>query len=255
MRLLFLLWTAALAVPALADTTLLFEDQNAQARYPVYLSGGDLRLNVRTDPRDYFLFDARKQVLTYVDGRAKVYTVFDPFTVDTLAAAASQLLSRLDETVARLPLEQQAQARRFLGDRPGAAQPPSFSQRPTGRSLSVNGFACELFETFEGERKVGEVCLADPQALSVPTVDMSTLARFDRYAREFAAKLPVGAGALNFGGTAGRVPVLVRFEDRELRLKSVATAKLANETFELPGSYRERPVEELLPQLNLRREP
>jgi hypothetical protein len=260
------LLTAALLIglfqgAACADAGIAFQGRNGIPPGVVYVSQGKVRVQARNraDERGYALYDGQRRMLTVVDDHRRRYYEVSEETLGrfrVLTDRGGPLMGFLRGQLEALsPGERQRIEERLgsaglgglLQDR--REQPPVRTVA-TGARRTVSGIPCAVHRIERGGVEVGEICLADPQELPIPSSDAATLMALLDFVKAAAVEAAPLAGRWGGGALARAiegvegVPVAGReFETgATLQVNQVSTDRLSPDLFQLPAGYRRADV-------------
>jgi hypothetical protein len=168
----------------------------------------------------------------------------------TLADARKQMQAAM----ANMPPERRAMMEKMMGQMGGAGaagdQGPKRVLKKTGRTETVAGIKCTVWEASVGTNKVEELCAAAPG--SVPGGDemMKTMREVGEMLKAFTQSFGAGSKMDNDWRdmeTINGVPVLTRdFSDgkvsSETRLTAARKESVAAGQFEMPAGYTEKKI-------------
>jgi hypothetical protein len=212
---------------------------------------------MRTENTDNVLL-FKNQTLYTIDSKSKSYRVIDKATAEQMGAQVAAAKKKMEERMAAMPPEQRKRMEDMmakLGNGAGAgmlpgARPKQRSLKNTGRTETVAGIKCTIWEALEDGQKDQELCAAP--AGSVPGGD-EVIKTF----REIAAMLTALTDKLGAKGsqqpwrdmeTINGVPLLTRdFSDgkatSEMRLTAVRKESVPGSSFEVPAGFTEKKME------------
>ncbi|MEP7244416.1 MAG: DUF4412 domain-containing protein [Gammaproteobacteria bacterium] len=193
-----------------------------------------------------------------VDTSAKSYRVMDQATIDQMGTKFAAARKQMEAQMANMPPERRAMMEKMLGQMgggagtPGAPAAPKRTLKKTGRTESVAGITCTMWEVSVNGVKDTELCAAKPG--SVPGGDevIRTLRELGEmmksFTQNFGAQARKGASQpWNDMETIDGVPILTRdFENgkasAETRLTAFHKESVAASQFEVPAGYKEKKV-------------
>lgn len=246
---------AAIPFAAVADTTLVFHDMPENTESSVLIRDGVVRMAVddREDGPTVSLYDSRSDKMTVIVEKERgYYEITETSMKQQIGEAKSMMdgmMAEMQRELANMPPEQRKmmeEQMRQMGMAPGAAagqvQTPKITIRNTGRSDTVNGMRCRLYESFVDSQKSEEICVADRDAVSMPTADYATLKKMFNFMERISsivASLGMKVAPDTLPSVDG-VPVRIRsFEDGGTgTLKKVSTGSLDTALFRVPAGYR-----------------
>lgn len=234
-----------IAGPAGADATLTYTTQGDQpGSQTIAIAGDKLRLGVEEgEGEEILLYDATADLLTVLDGEAKTYMEMDQQTAEnlnrTIQGMQEQLMAQLQTQLEGMsPEERQAMEQmmgQMMGQMGSPAQPPERRTQATGRSETVNGFDCQVFELYEDDVKQQELCMAGREALGLDEPEYRT-------ARGLLQLMErMGGGGLALAGVEGLPVRIVDFEEDGQRVSELSGLEggqsLDPALFQVPEGY------------------
>lgn len=211
--------------------------------------GGDQRLDLiyTAQPEQLFVIDhGKRRVLKIDEGMARRF--------ERKAAVLQPLLGGLGKQIGKLNPDQRARLQEMMGgkinlDRIADAGKSTRDQKMvmTGQTLSVGGYECERAEMFQGKKKTGETCMANPEKMDFPAGDLATLRSMFNFSERLLVKaqglgnsLGIKLPRLDFGRLGG-VPLEMRQENSGqgtgLKLGGVSSATVASGLMQVPENY------------------
>ena len=192
--------------------------------------------------------------------KTKSYRTIDQATVDQLGDRMAEARKKMDAQLAGMAPERRAMVEKMMGQmgggRTGAGPPggaaPKRVLKNTGRSETVAGIPCLVWEASVDGKKDEELCAAKPGSIPGGDEVMKTLKEVGEMLKGFTQ----GVGALKRNGasepwkdleTIKGVPILARdFENgkvtSETRLLVARKESVAGAQFEVPAGYTEKKV-------------
>jgi hypothetical protein len=236
----------AATVATLADSRIEFKTtEGAGAAFQSILIGqGKIRQD--GDKNTSAILDPAAGVVTVLDHSRKTYTRLTRADVDQLAKTIDDLTKQMEQAMASMPPQMQERMKGMMG---GAAG--SLEVVDTGKSATVAGKSCRIFETKTMGKVAGESCLADPSAIELPASDRATVVAAMAWGKEIGEKLlkgPLSAvgGALPFRG--GLVPLRTKTIASDgsrttSEFTGVTNTAASSESFAVPAGYTEKKIE------------
>jgi hypothetical protein len=195
----------------------------------------------------------KDQKLYGLDAGKKSYTVVDKAAMDRMGGQLGEMRKKMEAQMANMTPEQRAMMEQMMGKMGGAGagkQPAKRDVTSTGRSETVGGFKCALWEVKVDGVKEQELCAAAPGSLPGGTEMMKTM----REMGEMLKGLTEGLGSMAKRTAADAwadlakingIPILTRdFEDgkatSETRLSVIRSESVPGSMFEVPAGYKER---------------
>jgi hypothetical protein len=201
----------------------------------------------------------KNQTLYTIDSKSKSYRVIDKATAEQMGAQVAAAKKKMEERMAAMPPEQRKRMEEMmakLGKGAGAgmmpgAKPKQRSLKNSGRTETVAGIKCTIWEATEDGTKEQELCAAP--AGSVPGGDevIKTFRDISTMLSAITDKLGAGQASQQPWRdmeTINGVPILTRdFADgkatSEMRLTVVRKESVAGSSFEVPAGFTEKKVE------------
>ncbi|MGH8284139.1 MAG: hypothetical protein ACRETT_00045 [Steroidobacteraceae bacterium] len=197
----------------------------------------------------------RNQTMYAIDHGEKSYTVVDKATMDRMATQLADMRKKMDAQMAGMPPEQRAMVEKMMkGQRMASTESESQSKRSvksTGRSDSVAGRACRVWEIAQDGVKREELCVVAPASLPGGRELMNAMREMTQMSRGFVEKLGGGGDAMDDAWSdldqINGIPILTRnFEDGkvidETRLTGVREEGIGAAAFEVPKGFRQEKI-------------
>jgi hypothetical protein len=229
---------------ALGDATVKFTGSEA-SHSTMYIKDGLVRMAPSDQSASFSVFDSRANTVTHVNADREAYVVVDEAAIRERAERMQQAMEQMRQRMQDMP--QQGQAPQ--GGTP-SEPPPAPSVRKAGRSETVAGVRCRVYETYQGDNKVGEICVASDLGLS--KADGRALSAMKAHMRQMADQMRNMMSSMP--GAAAQpadpmdevegIPVKVAVIDPQtgnlkpmMELTAVETAALSKELFQIPAGY------------------
>jgi uncharacterized membrane protein YgcG len=189
---------------AVADTTLQFTTNQGDKPNWVMIKDGMVRM-VSSSPQgeQVSIYDNNRKTFTVLDDKEKTYMVMDRNTVQEQAQSfkqmQQQMMAQMQERLKEMPAEERQQmeeqmAKYGFGTGAKKAPQPQFTTRKAGRTETVNGMQCEVYESLQDGKPVGQACVASIQSLGLSQADYNTLKGMFAFTRDMAAQFAAAAG-------------------------------------------------------------
>jgi hypothetical protein len=216
----------------------------------IWFDGG--RMRTTDSDGDGAIF--REQKIYALDADEKKYTVVDKAAMDRMGGQLAEARKKMEAQMANMPPERRAMMEQMMsqmgGGGPGAKKPVKRDVTATGRSETVGGFRCSIWEVALDGVKDHEVCAAAPGSLPGGAEVLKTM----REMGELMKGLTEGLGQMAQGAATDTwadlakingVPILTRdFENgkatSETRVSVIRSESVPASTFEVPKGYKER---------------
>jgi hypothetical protein len=236
---------AATAV-TLADSRIEFKvtEGTGTAFQSILIGQGKIRQDA--DKNTSAILDPGAGVITVLDHSKKTYTRLTRADVDQLSKMLEDMTKQMEQAMASMPPQMQERMKSMMG---GAAG--SLEVVDTGKSGTVAGHSCKVFQTKVMGKLTSESCMADPSAIELPASDRATVAAAMAWAKEIGEKLMKGplasiGSAVPFRG--GAVPLRsTTFASDGSRSTSeftgVTNTAASPDAFAVPTGYAEKKIE------------
>jgi hypothetical protein len=191
----------------------------------------------------------KNKALYILDNGSKTYRIIDKATVDQMAVKLGEARKKMEAQMATMPPERRAMMEKMLGQMgAGGAGAPKRVLKNTGRTETVGGIKCAVWEATEGGKKAEELCAAAPGAVPGGDDMLKTLREVGEMFKGFSQNLNAGNKAENAWRdleTINGVPIMTRqFEEgkvtSENRLNVARKESVPASTFEIPAGYTEK---------------
>ncbi len=226
----------------------------------VMVTSGKVRMEQGTVDDTLLLYDQANNTFFAIQPNDKSYMEFDPEKAGEMMDQASQMqqqmMAQLQERLKEMPEEQREQMMNRSGQMmpglpPGLPEEP-VRYEPRGGSDSIGGFVCKWVEAYQGERKVRELCLADPSAMGMPSGDKDTMMAMQSSMKALTKRL--GSAGMFQDNMPDGFPVHVRHfgsngqVTSEQQVQGVSHDKLDASLFEVPAGYQKSELPTLPPR-------
>ncbi len=257
----YLLLGTVLFVPrAFADTTLMFEDQRADAApttTKLVIKDNLIGIREQADTeRLVAVFNQSDSSFTFINHRHRQYTVISEAwmaeATQRTQAAMKRMEGQMQKQMENIPPQYRGmvqQGRMMMPMMSGASTPmPTRSYMPYGIE-NIGAFSCRRIDVMESGKKVQQLCVTDAAGLKIPRSDFATfqamLGVTERLANQglfsFGFKTPT---VTQSGGNAQGIPVIIK------DLKTQSTVTLQETRFDtvdadalrLPKDYLEAKI-------------
>jgi hypothetical protein len=191
----------------------------------------------------------KDQAMYVLNPQSKSYRKIDKATVDQLSAQLAQARKQMEAAMQNMPPERRAMMEKMMGGAGGAAaQAPKRVLKNTGRTETVAGIKCTVWEASAGGQKEEELCAAPPSAITGGDEMMQTLRDVGEMLKGFTQAFPAGSKANNAWSDMDSIkglPILTRSFDggkvtSETRLAAVRKESIAASQFDVPAGYTEK---------------
>jgi hypothetical protein len=217
----------------------------------IWFDGGRMRTNDGTGTGAIF----KDQKVYALDAERKTYSVVDKATMDRMGGQMAEARKQMEAQMANMPPERRAMMEQMMsqmGGGAGAAMKKAVKRdvTATGRTETVSGFKCAVWEVALDGVKDQEVCATSPGSLPGGPEVLKTM----REMGEMLKGLTEGLGSMARRTAADAwsdlakingVPILTRdFEGgkatSETRLTAIRSESVPASMFEVPAGYKER---------------
>ena len=239
---------------SVADTRLSIQNTESGEQpqiQAVLVTKGKVRMEQGGDDDTLLLYFEDNNTFYAVQPADKSYMEFDPEKAAAMMDQASQMqqrmMAQLQERMKDLPAEQREQMMEMMKHSgqamPGEPEEPVRYEQRSG-SHTVGGFSCSWVDAYQGERKVRELCLADPASMGMASADKNTMMAMQTSMMALAKRL--GSAGMFQDNMPDGFPVHVRHFDSsgqvasEQRVQQVSKSALDASLFEVPPGYQKR---------------
>jgi hypothetical protein len=237
----------------------------------VYLESSEIELGVKPPPApevSKIWFDGgrmrstdsdgdgaifKDQKIYALDAEDKNFTVVDKAAMDRMGGQLAEARKQMEAQMANMPPERRAMMEQMMSQMGGGAPGKKAVKRDvtaTGRTETVGGFRCSVWEIAINGVKDHEVCAAAPGSLPGGTEMLKTM----REMGEMLKGLTEGLGQMAQSAATNTwadlakingIPILTReFENgkatSETRVSVIRSESVPASTFEVPKGYKER---------------
>ena len=216
------------------------------------------------DPNIDLLFQQSTETMTVINHADGSTLDISAEKVTALASQASGVMDlvrqQLTAQMENMSEEQREQLQKMIESMGGGqlVQPPPPASQP--KSLketgvqTINGFACNKTEVYEGAQKIAEVCTAPADVLGIPAVDYAVIGAMRKMSdklREETAKISgqMGQNLPQFGNSeVAGVPVHMKDKSGNSMTVTQIQAGIGDIVLEKPAGYITKQMPSL-PQL------
>jgi hypothetical protein len=235
------------------------DSSKAPAAAKMWFDGGRMRTERTGRDGDLEVVIFRNQAMYTIDSKSKSYRVIDKAAADRMGAQVANAKKQMEARMASMPPEQRKQVEEMMakmgkggagGLMPGAPKPPQRTLQNSGRTETVAGIKCTIWEAFEDGKKAEELCAAPGG--SVPGGDevIKTFRDMSAMLSSFTESLGNRSAnqPWNDMDKINGVPILTRdFEDgkasSEMRLTVARKESVPGASFEVPAGYKEKKLD------------
>jgi hypothetical protein len=213
----------------------------------IWFDGGRMRSNDADGDSAIF----KNKTIYALKAEDKTYTMVDKAGMDRMGGQLAAARKQMEAQMATMTPEQRAMMEQMMGRTGGPGGKGARREvKSTGRSESVAGFKCTIWEVTLDGKKHQELCSTPASAIPGGAEVLATMKEIG----EMMEGLTAGLGAMAQRSAneewkdvakIGGVPVLTRdFEDgkatSETRLAVIRSEPVPASTFEVPTGYKER---------------
>jgi hypothetical protein len=220
----------------------------------MWFDSGRMRTERQEADGDSQVVVFKDQALYMLDPKSKSYRMVDKATAQRLGGQIAEAKKKMEERMASMPPEQRQKMQEMMAKMGGGAaaglmggKTPERTVKNTGRTETVAGIKCTIWEAIQDGKKEEELCSAPPSSLPGGDEIMKTFRDISSMLSSFTQSL--GAGSRNEPWhdmeKINGVPILTRdFADgkptSEMRLTSVKKESVAGTSFEVPAGYTQK---------------
>ena len=231
-----------MAGAAMADSTLIYNDNNGSETSRIMLSDGLAKMTHNTEVKTALIFDAKANRFTILDHERKSYMVLGEKEIAALGNVAAMIDRMLEEQLAQMPAGQREQMRGMMKSMI-EKQMPKQTALPTyeksGQTHNYNGFNCEQVMQLVDGKKQGDFCVADHQALGVSDEEYQGIQSFMQVAEKLAGQFGQNQ-SMNFASIGEMLPVQYQLDHGTGTLTTVNHDDLPAQTFQVPEGYTQQ---------------
>ena len=222
----------------------------------MWFEAGRMRTERTDHDGDLEVVIFKNQAMYMVDSKAKSYRVMDKTTAEQIGAQVANAKKQMEARMAAMPPEQRKKMEEMMakmgkgapGMLPGAPKPPQRTLKNSGRTETVAGIKCTIWEAFEDGKKDQELCSAPASALPGGDDVVKTFRDISTMLSSFTESLGSNRADNQPWHDMDKInglPILTRdFEDgkaaSEMRLTLVRKESVPGASFEVPAGYREK---------------
>jgi uncharacterized protein DUF4412 len=196
----------------------------------------------------------KDKAMYVLDPKTKSYRKIDKATVDQMATKLADARKQMQAAMANMPPERRAMMEKMMGQMGGAggaaAEGPKRTLKNTGRTETVAGIKCTVWEASVGGEKSAELCAAPPGSVAGGDEMMRTLREVGEMLKGFTQSFGAGSKMDNDWRdmeTIKGVPILTRdFSGgkvtSETRLVVARKESIPAGQFDMPAGYTEKKI-------------
>lgn len=193
----------------------------------------------------------KDKAMYVLDPKTKSYRKIDKATVDQMAAKLADARKQMQAAMANMPPERRAMMEKMMGQMGGAAaDAPKRALKNTGRTETVAGIKCTVWEASVGGEKAEELCAAPAGSVTGGDEMMKTLREVGEMLKTFTQSFGANSKMDNEWRdmqTINGVPILTRdFSGgkvtSETRLSVARKESVPAGQFDVPAGYTEKKI-------------
>lgn len=252
--------TTVIALPAillsqavLADATVTYEQLNGAQKTTntMKIKNSKIRFTPPTQTNNYSIYDSQSGSLTHVDTSQKHYLSMDEKAIAEQAQKAreqkEQMRKAMEAKMEDMPPDQREQVEKMMNNhlaRVDKTQPaPKLDQKKTGRTETIAGIECTVYESFFNGVKVSEICIAEPDKMGLDAADAQTLTNMQSFMKQMQKMAQQMMNTNTPVSEINGIPLHTKLYapdgsiKLETRLSSINTDKLSDDTVSIPAGY------------------
>lgn len=221
----------------------------------MWFDGGRMRTERTDGDGDNEIVVFKNQSMYMLEPKTHSYRVIDKATADRMGNQVAEAKKKMEAQMAAMPPEQRQKMQDMMSKmgKGGAmaglagAKAPVRTVKNTGRTETVAGVKCTVWEAFDDGKKDEELCAAPPASIPGGDEIMKTFKEISAMLSSFTQSF--GARGENAPWhdmeKINGVPILTReFSDgkaqSEMRLTTVRQESVPGASFEVPAGYTEK---------------
>jgi hypothetical protein len=212
----------------------------------LYFDGGRMRSN--DSDGDGAIF--KNKTIYALNSENKSYTMVDKAAVDRMAGPLAEARKKMEAQMAGMTPEQRAMMEKMMGGAAPGGKAPKRDVKATGRSESVAGFKCTIWEVSVNGQKDQELCATPASSIPGGTDVLAVMREIGTMLQGLSEGLGTMARRTAHEewkdvAKIGGVPILTRdFVDgqpsSETRLAVIRNESVPASMFEVPAGYKEK---------------
>jgi len=188
-----------------------------------------------------------------IDDKRKTYTEMDKATMQAVAEKAKAAMSKMQEQMKQMPPEQRAMMEKMMKQNmPGAADKPVvFDAKDTGKSDTVEGRKCRVWNMTRDGELIDEMCVVPFSTLAGKEDMQKTFTELAEAFEGLASAAPNGAAEIRMRNSVDGYPVRSRPYSNgkpvgtETVLKKWSEESIPKSMFEVPSGYKKRELPQM----------
>lgn len=286
LRILTTLAALAVAAPVLADTQISYADDAGQPASQIYVKSGKVRfegaghafvlydasanaLTVLMPERKQYLV-LNQQSAAQIGAQTQAIQQQSQAANAQAQAAVAQHQGQIDQAnaqmqaaMAKMSPQMQAQMQKMMGNQAGTAGmnplantgSPQIEMKDLGTSETVAGHSCEDEQLVVSGQPRGTRCVAPIESLGIPSSDLATLKAMKDGVEKLVAQMgPMAQGMSAMMGKGIPIkgqnqhydPATHKMVTVSETLKSVSTAGVSSDLFQIPAGYTQTSMNEMM---------
>ena len=234
--------------------------QQAPATSKMWFEGGRMRTERTEHDGDVQVVMFKDQAMYMLDSKNKTYRVIDKTTAEQMGAQLANAKKQMEARMAAMPPEQRKKMEEMMakigkggaaGMLPGSVKPPQRTLKNSGRTETVAGIKCTIWEAFEDGKKEEELCAASASSLPGGDDVMKTFRDISTMMSSFTENLGrnrTDNQPWHDMDKINGVPILTRdFDDgkasSEMRLTVARKESVPAGSFEVPAGYKAKKID------------
>ena len=253
-------WLAlSLSGPALSDISLTYQSTETPEYRSTILVGTDyIRFENPMAPDFFMLYDARRQMMTLVDGSSRSYTTLDRETLESLSeqidVTRQAIIAELEAGIKNASPEEKAQMAEILEQITELSQAPQkdiVSYQPVQQHTTINGYPCQQIRALVNNQEQATLCVAKASKVGVPEDVMATLSSFHHFSNSVHQQLSPGDATelLFVMNSTDNLPVSIKRQfpssaADEYHLTEVKELTIPGKSFQVPDNFESKDIED-----------
>lgn len=189
-----------------------------------------------------------------IDDKHKTYTEMDKATMEGYAQKANAAMAQMQEQMKNMPPEQRAQMEKMMGGMkmPGmSAQPSVFDARDTGKSDTVEGRKCRIWQLSQDGALIDEMCVVAFSSLPGKEDMQKTMKELAEAFSGMSRATPGAADQIKVRNSVNGYPVRSRPyingkpQGVETVLQSWTETNIPASRFDIPAGYKKKDLPQM----------
>lgn len=235
---------------ALADSRITFKTTEGKSTTLDSILVGHGKLRTDADKTTSVIVDPGAGTMTMLDHTRQTFIRMTRADIEKMAAMAADMMKQMEQAMANVPPEMREMMKGRMGGMAGGGA-PAIEYVDTGKTATVAGQSCRIFQGKTMGRIATEMCMGEPSAIQLPAADRATLMSAMGFFKDLASKLNSGPMA-RLGNASPFMGGMVPLRSTTIGMdgsrntsefEGVTTAAISAETFAVPASYKETKME------------